>query len=100
MYYASKVFEAIQDIDVFAKRMNILYYKMDIDKLLTVQSRMTKMIPWIRNLTYKNIIKHLHLHTLERRRVNGDLTKAFKRVEDFNRGDINKVFMVKEKLRT
>ena len=51
------------------------YYRMDIDKPEAVQRRMTKMIQGIRNLTYKDILKHFNLHCLERRRLRGDLYK-------------------------
>ena len=61
-----------------------LYYRMDIDKLEAVQRRMTKMIQRIRNLTYKDRLKHFNLHSLERRRVRGDLIEVFKWVKGFH----------------
>ena len=39
---------------------------MDIDKLEVVQRRMTKIIQGIRNFTYKDRLKHLNLHSLEK----------------------------------
>ena len=45
---------------------------MDIDKLEAVQRGMTKMIQGIRNLTYKDRLKHLNLYSLVRHRVKGD----------------------------
>ena len=39
------------------------YFIMDIDKLKAVQRRMTKIIQGIRNLTYKDRLKHLNLHS-------------------------------------
>ena len=61
---------------------------------------MTKTIQGIRNLTYKDRIKHVNLHSLERCMLNGDLIKMFKLVKGFNKGDISKVLIVKEKVRT
>ena len=58
------------------------------------------MIQGIRNLTYIDRLKHLKLHSLERRRIRGDMIEVFQWVKDFNKGDINKVFIIKEKVRT
>ena len=38
-----------------------LYYRMDIDKIEAVQKRITKIIQGIRNLIYKDRLKHLNL---------------------------------------
>ena len=73
---------------------------MDIDRLEAVQRRMTNIIQEIRNLTYKNKLKHLNLHSLERCRVRGDLIEMFKWIKDFNNWKTNKVLIVKEKVRT
>ena len=54
------------------------YYRMD--KLKAVQRRMTEMIQGIRSLPYKDRLKNLNLHSLERPRVRNDLIKVFKRV--------------------
>ena len=70
------------------------YYRMDINRLESIQRRMTKMIQGIRNLEYKDRLKRLKLHSLERRRVRGDLIEVFKWVKGFNKGDINKVLIV------
>ena len=69
---------------------------MDIVKLKAIQRRMTKMILEVRNLIYKDRLKHLNLHSLERRRVREDLKEVFKWIKSFNRGDINEVLIVKE----
>ena len=58
---------------------------------------MTKIIKVIRNLTYKEKLKHLNLHSLERHKVKEDLIEMFK---CFNKGNINKVLRVKEIIRT
>ena len=52
------------------------YYRKDIDSLEAVQRRMTKMIQGLRNLSYKDRLKRLNLHSLERRRVRGDLIEV------------------------
>ena len=63
-----------------------------------------KEFPWsiqaIRNLTYKDRLKHLNLHSLERHRARGGMIEVFKWVKGFNKGDINKVLIVKKKVRT
>ena len=54
----------------------------------------------IRNLTCKDKLEHLNLYSLERRRVTGDLIEVFKWVKGFNKMDINKILIIKEKVRT
>ena len=61
---------------------------MDIILLESVQRRMTKMIEGIRNFSYEKKLKVLKLHSLERRRVRGDLIEIFKWVKGFNKGDV------------
>ena len=58
------------------------------------------MIHGIRNLPYEDRLKSLNLHSLERRRVRGDLIEVFKWVKGFNKGDLNKVLILKEQGRT
>ena len=67
---------------------------MDIDRLESIQRRMTKMINGIRHLEYKDRLKRLQLHSLERRRLRGDLIEVFKWVKGFNKGDISRVLIV------
>ena len=76
----------------YAEQFWSLYYR--------IQRRMTKMIQGIRNLTYKDRLKHLNLYSLERRRVRRDLIEVFKWIKGYNKEDINKVLIVKEKIRT
>ena len=52
------------------------------------------MIEGIRNLSYERRLKLLKLHSLERRRVRGDLIKVFKWVKGFNKGDVGKVLTI------
>ena len=70
------------------------YYRMDIDRLESIQRRMTKMINGIRHLEYKDRLKRLQLHSLERRRLRGDLIEVFKWIKGINKGDISKVLIV------
>ena len=76
------------------------YYRMDINSLESVQRRMTKMIPGLRNLPYQDRLKKLNLHSLERRRVRGDMIEVFKWVKGINKGDIDKVLIISEQDRT
>ncbi len=52
------------------------------------------MIQGLRNLPYQDRLKHPNLHSLERRRVRGDLIEVFKWVKGFNKGDISKVLRI------
>lgn len=72
------------------------YFRMDINRLEAIQRRMTKMISGIRNLDYKDRLERLQLHSLERRRLRGDLIEVFKWVRGFNKGDISKVLIVSD----
>ena len=76
------------------------YYRMDINLLEAVQRRMTKMIHGLRSLPYGERLRRLNLHSLERRRVRGDLMEVFKWIKGYNRGDINKVLIFSEHGRT
>ena len=73
---------------------------MDINSLESVQRRMTKMIHGLRNLPYEERLRHLNLHSLERRRVRGDLIEVFKWIKGYNKGDANKVIIIKQQGRT
>ena len=75
-------------------------YRMDINMLESVQRRMTKKIQGLRNLPYRERLRHLNLHSLERRRVRGDMIEVYKWMKGYNKGDINKVLMVREQGRT
>ena len=76
------------------------YYRMDINRLETIQRRMTKMIHGMRNLSYEDRLKRLNLHSLERRRVRGDMIEVFKWIKGFNKGDVSKVLIANEQNRT
>ncbi len=75
-------------------------YKMDIHSLESVQRRMTKMIHSIRNLPYEERLKRLNLHSLERRRVRGDLIEVYKWMTGINKGDIGSILIVNQENRT
>ena len=49
---------------------------MDIGLLESVYRTMTKMIEGMRNFLYERRLKLLNLHSLERRRVRGDLIEV------------------------
>ena len=55
----------------------------------TVQRRMIKMIQGLRNLSYKDRLKRLNLHSLERRKTRGDMIEVFKWVKRINKGNID-----------
>nr|XP_053657327.1 uncharacterized protein LOC128706451 [Cherax quadricarinatus] len=76
------------------------YYRMDIDSLENIQRRMTKMIYCVRNLPYEDRLKALNLHSLERRRMRGDIIEVYKWMTGINKGDINKVLRVSNQVRT
>ena len=54
------------------------HYAKDILTLERVQRRATKLIPSLRNLPYKVRLQKLRLHTLELRRLRGQLIEVYK----------------------
>ena len=76
------------------------YYRKDIDSLESVQRRMTKMLQGFRNIPYKERLKRLNLHSLERRRARGDLIEVFKWVKGINKGNIDQVLELSNQNRT
>ena len=76
------------------------YYRKDIESLEAVQRRMTKMVEGMRNIPYKERLKRLNLHSLERRRVRGDLIEVFKWVKGINEGNIKQVIDLSKQNRT
>ena len=61
---------------------------------------MTKLIPGLRNLPYSERLKQLKLHSLERRRMRGDMIEVFKWMKGINKGDLNEVLIPTSNLRT
>ena len=52
---------------------------------------MTKIIEGIRNFSYERRLKLLKLHSVERRRVKGDLIEVFEWLKGFDKRNIEKV---------
>ena len=76
------------------------YRKKDIDKLERIQRRATKIIPELRDLSYKSHLLQCGLTTLETRRLRGDQIEVFKIVNGYEDVDRNMFFKLKEGSRT
>ena len=63
------------------------HYVKDITVLERVQRRATKLIPAIRNLPYSTRLQRLHLHSLELRRIRGQLIEVFKILNGFDEAE-------------
>ena len=75
------------------------YYRKDIGSLGAVQRKMT-MIQGMINLSYKDGLKRLNLHFLERRGARGDMIEVFKWVKGINKGNIDQVLEISSQDRT
>ena len=64
----------------------------DVEKLERVQRRATKLIPWLRNKSYEERLKHLGLLSLQTRRLRGELIQAFKILKRFDNVDLERYF--------
>ena len=76
------------------------YRKKDIDKLERIQSRATKMIPELRDLSYESRLLQCGLTILDTRRPRGDQIEVFKIVNGYVDVDRNMFFKLKEGSRT
>ena len=76
------------------------YRKKDIEKLVRIQRRATKMIPELRDLSYKSRLLQCGLTTLETRRLRGDQMEVFKIVNGYEDVDRNMFFKLKEGSKT
>ena len=76
------------------------HYRKDIEQLEAVQRRMTKLINGLQNLPYHKRLSKLNLHSLEKRRLRGDLIEVFKWIKGYNQGNIGKMFYVEKSDRT
>ena len=76
------------------------YRKKDIDTLERIQRRATKMIPELRDLSYKERLKECGLTTLETRRLRGDQIEVFKILNGYENIDRNMFFSLKKDSRT
>jgi hypothetical protein len=54
------------------------HYKQDVDAIEAVQRRATKLIPDLKELSYPERLKQLHLPTLAHRRRRGDMINVYK----------------------
>ena len=63
------------------------YRKKDIDMLVRIQRRATKMIPELRDLSYKERLKECGLTTLETWRLRGDQIDVFKMLNGYDNID-------------
>ena len=70
------------------------YYKKDINKLERVQRRVTKMIPSLREKSYKECLKELNLFPLTQCRLRGDLIQVFKIMKTIDNMGCDKYFTV------
>jgi len=59
------------------------HFQKDIDLTDGVQMRATKLIKSVKDKTYEEILRLLHLQTLETRRGRGDLMEVFKMFKGF-----------------
>ena len=55
---------------------------------------MTKMIQGMRNLPYKDRLKCVNLHSLERRRARGNMIKVYKWAKGIDKGSIDQVIEI------
>lgn len=60
----------------------------------SAQRRMTVMVRVVGTLPSEERLKLLNLHCLERRRLQGNLIKPYKWVDNFNNGKVDRVMMV------
>ena len=58
------------------------------------------MIQGLRKLPHKDMLKHLNLHSLERRRARGDMIEIYKWVKGINKGNIDQVIEISSQNRT
>ena len=64
----------------------------DIKRLEKVQARATKLVPALRNWSYRRRLDHLGLFTLEQRRLRGQLIETYKILRGLSRVDSDLLF--------
>ena len=65
-----------------------------------VQRRETKMIPSLRNLSYKERLKRLGMFSLRLRRLRGDMIEVFKMIHGVDKVNLGNLFCIDEVERT
>jgi ribonuclease P/MRP protein subunit RPP40 len=70
------------------------YLKKDIELIEGVQRRATKLIKSLKDKTYENRLKKLHLTSMETRRLRGDLIEVFKMFKGMDNLDVHKFFQL------
>jgi ribonuclease P/MRP protein subunit RPP40 len=70
------------------------YLKKDIELIEGVQRRATKLIKSLKDETYENRFKKLHLTSMETRRLRGDLIEVFKMFKGMDNLDVHKFFQL------
>ncbi len=75
------------------------HHAKDIAKLEAVQCRVAKMILSFRNESCEERLARLHLFSLEKRRLRGELMECFKILKRFTNVDANKLFSIDESSR-
>jgi ribonuclease P/MRP protein subunit RPP40 len=70
------------------------YLKKDIELIEGVQRRATKLTKSLKDETYENRLKKLHLTTMETRRLRGDLIEVFKMFKGMDNLDVHKFFQL------
>ncbi|KAF2351633.1 hypothetical protein FHG87_017614 [Trinorchestia longiramus] len=72
----------------------------DINKMGKIQRKATKLIPELRNLSYKRRLQQLELISLEQRRLRGQLIETYKYLNGLNHVTLEALFQRDNNVRT